>query len=112
VIMPYWARVREDSAEGDSATLRPSSPCATRVDMAADLPDNPISLLQVTAEGVLVRLPESQRTVLELAYLDGLTQSEIAARLGEPLGIVKGRIRIGLEGLRGVQGTEATGRSR
>jgi hypothetical protein len=73
VIMPYWAKVGKDSTQGDSATLRPPSPCATRVDMAADLLDKPISLLQLTAGGVLVRLPESQRTVLELAYLDGLT---------------------------------------
>jgi DNA-directed RNA polymerase specialized sigma24 family protein len=112
VIMPYWARVGEDSAQGDSATLRPPSPCATRVDMAADLPDNPISLPQLTAGGVLVRLPGSQRTVPELACSDGLTRSEIAAPLSEPFGTVKGRIRIGLEGLRGFQGTEATGRSR
>jgi RNA polymerase sigma-70 factor, ECF subfamily len=74
-------------------------------------PATQASEAKLTVQGVLAKLPETQRTVLELAYFDGLTQSEIAARLGEPLGTVKTRMRTGLERLRGFLGAEPTGRS-
>ncbi|MGH2907432.1 MAG: RNA polymerase sigma factor [Solirubrobacterales bacterium] len=50
--------------------------------------------------GVLEDLPGDQRKVIELAYFNGFTHSEIAEMLDVPLGTIKGRMRLGLEKMR------------
>ena len=56
---------------------------------------------RVLVTRALAALPVEQRRVIERAYFGGLTQSEIAAELKEPLGTVKTRMRAGMEKLRG-----------
>jgi RNA polymerase sigma-70 factor, ECF subfamily len=65
---------------------------------------------------VLAEIPEAQREALLLAYFEGLTQTEIAARTGKPLGTVKTHTRLGLlklrdrlAALRRAEGVEAPG---
>lgn len=47
----------------------------------------------------LASIPEEQRLILELAYFEGMTQSEIADYLALPLGTIKSRLRLGVEKL-------------
>jgi RNA polymerase sigma-70 factor (ECF subfamily) len=51
--------------------------------------------------GALRELPSEQSKVIELAYFGGFSHSEIAEMLGMPLGTVKGRMRLGMEKIRG-----------
>ncbi len=51
--------------------------------------------------GALAELPGEQSKVIELAYFGGFSQTEIATMLSVPLGTVKGRMRLGLERIRG-----------
>jgi RNA polymerase sigma-70 factor (ECF subfamily) len=53
---------------------------------------------------LMTALPDEQRRSLELAYFEGLTQTEIAARLDQPLGTVKSWLRNALLRLRGELG--------
>ena len=53
----------------------------------------------------LEKLSGNQKTVIELAYFEGLSQAEMAERMGQPLGTVKTWVRTALKSLRDELGT-------
>jgi RNA polymerase sigma factor (sigma-70 family) len=59
-----------------------------------------LSMMQKRVRDAIATLPAEQKKVLALAFLKGLTHSEIAELLGDPLGTVKTRIRAGMQKLK------------
>lgn len=59
---------------------------------------------QRLVRAALADLPAEQRVVLEMMYFDGLSQSQIAERTGQPLGTVKSRALLGMRRLRAALG--------
>lgn len=58
------------------------------------------AVLRTDLRYALSKLPFLQRQAIEMAYYSGLSSTEIAARLQEPVGTIKGRLRLGMEKLR------------
>ena len=58
------------------------------------------AVLRADLRHALSALPSLQREAIELAYFAGFSSSEIAAYLNEPIGTIKGRLRLGMEKLR------------
>ncbi len=95
----YLRATRQHSQQTDQLELVVVQPPVTTKE--ADVEKSVL----LTERGHIVRralmtLPPEQREVIELSYFLGLSHSEIALRLNQPLGTVKTRVRLGLMKLR------------
>ena len=71
------------------------------VPSAGDLEDEAWRMqLMQRLRSAMATLPPEQKEALELAYFEGMTQTEIAARTGSPLGTVKSRVRAAMQSLK------------
>lgn len=104
-VAPWLARIARNRAidvvrgRQHQARLREQAPLVPLRTMASADHSDAVASEQTIFEAVS-ELPEAQRTVIELAYFSGMTQSEIARQLDQPLGTVKSRTRSAMEHLR------------
>ncbi len=106
-LAPWLAVITRNRSIDMLRKRRPESDIADVVvsvepDMAGDAER---SRAMEKVRGALGAMPAAQRNALEMAYFEGLSHSEIAAKTGEPLGTIKTRIRAGLLTLRKAFGT-------
>ncbi|WP_308127927.1 RNA polymerase sigma factor [Modestobacter italicus] len=95
-IADSWARRERQRRQTEAATADARSrPGSTQPDAVDGMVADRVLLL-----GELNRIGQPQRTIIELAFFDDLTHTQIAARTGIPLGTVKSHIRRTLERLR------------
>jgi RNA polymerase sigma-70 factor (ECF subfamily) len=79
-----------DDAVSSNVTDLGPSPYETQADQE----------LRITVGNAITTLPPAQQQAIELAYYEGLSHMEIAARLNQPLGTVKTRIKLGMSKMR------------
>ena len=86
---------RQERRSAEPLETAPEPPAAELVDEEAS-----VRFQRRVVQEALRRLPPEQRQALELCYYGGLTQSELAAQTGQPLGTIKSRTFAGLARLR------------
>ena len=107
-------RLRVRAAQGTRSTLLLES---APPEPTADPSPIPVEAqadrgLRITVSSALLELPPAQQQAIELAYYEGLSYGEIAARLNQPLWTVKTRIKLGMSKLRnGLQQRRNNGES-
>jgi RNA polymerase sigma-70 factor (ECF subfamily) len=92
-------RTREYREVAEDIDAFPANAVASSVNLADEAERN---LLMEKLKVAMAALPAEQREAVELAYFEGMTQTEIAARTNSPLGTVKSRVRTAMQSLKDV----------